>query len=113
MYRFEEAKSFVDHPVRHGRIFCGKKIIRNSLLERLLLILNALSDEQPNDLVDPGLDTELTAIRLYEKDKVVREILYTNAEKLVFREGDEHGKFAEYMRDLHLYIEKIIGVGIG
>lgn len=111
MYRFEEAKMFADHPIRKGRIICGKKIISYSLLEQLMRILNSLSDDQPNDLVDPSIDAELTAIRVYEQNKVIREILYTDSEKLVFRKDDANGKNTEYMRDLHLYIEKIIGIG--
>lgn len=112
IYRFEEAKMFADHPIRNGRIVCGKKIIRYSFLEQLTQIVNKLSDNQPDDLVDPCLDSELTAIRIYEQNKIIREILYTDSEKLNFREEDTQGKYAEYMRDLHLYIEKIIGVGI-
>ncbi len=115
MYRFEEAKSFIDHPIRHGRIFCGKKIIRNSSLERLLKVLGTLSDEQPEGLVDPSPDAEFTAIRLYENEKPSRSIIYTAPERLSFREctEHEHERYIEYFRDLHLYIEKIIGVGIG
>lgn len=115
MYRFEEAKSFTDHPIRNGRIYCGKKIIRNSLLDRLMHILDTLAPEQPEDLVTPALDAEFTAIRLYDNDKASREILYTESNKLVFCEctEHEHEKYIEYFRDLHLYIEKIIGVGIG
>lgn len=89
-----------------------QKIIRYSFLEQLTQIVNKLSDNQPDDLVDPCLDSELTAIRIYEQNKIIREILYTDSEKLNFREEDTQGKYAEYMRDLHLYIEKIIGVGI-
>lgn len=111
MYRFEEAKCFSDHPIRNGRIFCGKKIIRQSAVERLLNVLHELSNNQPEDLVIPTIDSELTAIRLYEDGKIVREILYTNAEKLVFRNEDDK-KHNEYLRDLHLSIEKIIGIGL-
>lgn len=111
MYRFEEAKAFVDHPIRNGRILCGKKIVRYSLLEQLLQIINSLSEEQPDDLVDPSTDSELTAVRIYDQNKATREILYTDSEKLAFREEDTNGKSAEYLRNLHLYIEKIIGVG--
>lgn len=110
MYRFEEAKCFSDHPIRNGRILCGKKIVKKSLVERFLLLLSELSDDQPDDLVEPAIDSELTAIRLYEEGKVVREVLYTDAEKLVFRENNT--KYREYMRDLHRFIEKIIGIGI-
>lgn len=116
MYRFEEAKNFIDHPIRRGRIFCGKKIIRNSLMERLLRVIGTLAPEQPDGLVAPELDADLTAIRVYDDNKkVCREIVYTSPEKLAFREctEHEHEKYIEYFRDLHLYIEKIIGVGIG
>ncbi|MDE6726791.1 MAG: hypothetical protein K2J80_02495 [Oscillospiraceae bacterium] len=115
MYRFEEAKCFSDHPIRNGRIFCGKKIIQHSKAERLISLLSSLSCEQPNDLVNPTIDSELTAIRVYEGEKIVREILYTDAEKLAFCEctEQEREKYIEYFRDLHLYIEKIIGLGIG
>lgn len=112
MYRFEEAKCFSDHPIRNGRILCGKKIIQQGMVERLLNILKELSNDQPDDLVSPAVDSELTAIRLYENGKIVREILYTDAEKLVFRSGDTNNKYAEFLRDLHLAIEKIIGLGV-
>ena len=111
MYRFEEAKCFSDHPIRNGKIFCGKKIIRQGMAERLVNILKKLSNDQPDDLVTPAIDSELTAIRLYEDGKIVREILYTDAEKLVFR-SEEDKKYAEYLRNLHLFVEKIIGLGI-
>lgn len=112
MYRFEEAKRFSDHPIRKGRILCGKKIIRNSLVENLLSYLNALSDEQPDDLVNPTIEANLTVIRLYEDNKIIREILYTDSEKLSFKDGEKRDKLIEVFRDLHLYIEKIIGVGL-
>lgn len=111
MYRFEEAKRFSDHPIRKGRILCGKKIIRNSLVENLFSYLNALSDEQPDDLVNPTIEADLTVIRLYEDNRIIREILYTDAEKLAFKDGEKRDKSVEVFRDLHLYIEKLIGVG--
>lgn len=111
MYRFEEARLFSDHPIRNGRIYCGKKLVRKGAVERLQIVLNALSAEQPDDLVNPALDAELTAIRTFENGEVARELLYTDADKLIFRENDVHSKYFEYMRELHLYIERIIGVG--
>ncbi len=112
MYRFEEAKNFADHPVRRGRIFCGKKIIKQSAADRLMNMLNALESEQPDDLVDPCVDADFTAIRIYENGKCTSEILYTNAEKLRFKAAEEHSRFSDYMRELHLYVEAIIGIGI-
>lgn len=112
MYRFEEAKCFSDHPIRNGRIYCGKKIVNKNTVERLLMTLNALLPDQPEDIVAPTIDAELTAVRLYENGKVMREIIFTEAEKLEFRDGDKKA-YRDYLRDLHFLIEKLIGVGIG
>ena len=112
MYRFEEAKSFEDHPVRRGKIICGKKIIKKTVAEHLMNMLDDLDPEQPEDLVNPGVESELTAIRIYEDGRILREVVFTDADKLRFRNSEEHKKYAEYMRNLHLYVETIIGVGM-
>ena len=113
MYRFEEAKNFVDHPIRHGRILCGKKIVQQNFADRIVKLVKELSSEQPSDLVTPSIDAELTVITLHEDGKVVREIAYTDAAKLTFRTEDIGSEDIEYLRDLHLKIEDIIGIGIG
>lgn len=112
MYRFEEAKNFIDHPIRHGRIFCGKKIVQRGITDRLINIIKALADEQPADLVTPTADADLKVITLYEQGATAREISFTNAEKLAFS-GEIGGEDIEYLRDLHLKIEAIIGIGLG
>ena len=112
MYRFEEAKNFVDHPIRHGRILCGKKIVQQGFAERIVRTVKELSSEQPDDLVTPAVESDLTVITLHENGKVIREIAYTDAEKLAFSNEKVNGE-VEYLRDLHLAIEDIIGVGIG
>lgn len=113
MYRFEEAKSFADHPIRRGRIVCGKKLIRKNVADHFLTLVGAVSDKQPDGLVTPALDSELTAIRLYENGIVVREIAFTDAKRLVFREGADAELFAKHLNGLHLFIERIIGIGDG
>lgn len=111
MYRFEEARSFADHPIRHGRIVCGKKIIRKTAVDHLITMISAIADEQPDDLVSPVIDSEFTVVTMFENGEQTREIAYTDAEKLVFRGDAENPYYANYMRDLHLIIERIIGVG--
>lgn len=113
MYRFEEAKRFADHPIRRGRIVCGKKLIRKTAVDHFLTMLGAVSDKQPGDLVTPTLDSELTVIRLYENGEVTREIAFTDAERLVFREDTDVPTYTKYMQGLHMFIERIIGVGSG
>lgn len=113
MYRFEEAKSFADHPIRRGRIVCGKKLIRKTAVDHFLAMLDAVADKQPKELVTPALDSELTAIRLYENGEVLRELAFTDAERLIFRDGADASTYTKYLRGLHLFIERIIGVGTG
>lgn len=113
MYRFEEARSFADHPIRRGRIICGKKLIRKTAVDHFLAMLGAVADKQPDGLVTPALDSELTAIRLYENGKVTRELAFTDAERLIFRDGTDAKLFAKHLNGLHLFIERIIGVGNG
>lgn len=112
MYRFEEAKLFIDHPIRHGRIFCGKKIVNRGMTDRLLGIMKELSDEQPDDLVTPTVDADLTAITVYENGNVTRELCYTSAEKIAFK-SEISAEDIGYLNELHLKIEEIIGIGIG
>lgn len=112
MYRFEEAKLFSDHPIRNGRILCGKKIIRKSEVDKLIQISELLCAEQPNDTVNPSLDADFTAIRIYKNDNPVREILYTDAAKLAFCDGADAAQYIEYLENLHLAIENIIGRGL-
>lgn len=112
MYRFEEAKSFEDHPVRRGKIICGKKIVKKTAVEQLMNMLDDLEPEQPDDLVNPVVDADFTAIRVYENGAVTREIFYTDADKLRFRNSDDQKKYVGYMRALHLYIESLIGIGM-
>ena len=111
MYRFEEAKKFADHPLKRGRIICGKRIIRKTAIDHLTQILNTVSDKQPDDLVTATLDCEFTAIRVYENGEMIREIMFTDAEKLVFREEEDTQNYITYMRDLHLIVERNIGIG--
>lgn len=111
MYRFEEARKFADHPIRRGRIVCGKKLIRKSAVDHFLSLVNAVSEKQPVETVTPFIDSELTAIRLYENGEVTRELAFTDSERLVFREDTDEELFARHLNGLHLFIERIIGVG--
>lgn len=113
MYRFEEAKQFAEHPIRRGRIVCGKKLIRKSAVDHFLSLVSAVSEKQSVESVTPFIDSELTAIRLYESGEVARELAFTDAERLVFREGTDTETFARHLNALHLFIERLIGVGTG
>lgn len=111
MYRFEEAKSFAEHPIRRGKIVCGKKLIRKTAVDHFLALVSAVSEKQPANIVTPFIDSELTVIRLYESGSVSRELAFTDAERLIFRDGTDAELFAKHLDRLHLFIERIIGVG--
>ena len=112
MYHFADAKEFSGHPVRKGKILCGKKIIKARSLEHLLSYADLLCEEQPEDIVIDAPQSVLTVIRIYENNEIAREIAYTEPSKLRFKDGEPHQKLAEIFKEMHLLIEKIIGVGI-
>lgn len=111
MYRFEEAKRFKDHPMKKGRIICRAKMMDKALINRLLFTSEKLADRQPPEAVVPAPDSVFTAVRIYEDGSVKRKILYTDSEKLEYREDVEKGDAPQFLANLYLAIEKIIGIG--
>lgn len=111
MYRFEEAKRFENHPMKKGRIVCRAKLMDKSLINRLLLTVEKLSDHQPAEAVSPTLDGVFTAVRMYENGIVSRKIMYTDPEKLSFRSDVDNQDATAFLGNLYLFIEKIIGIG--
>lgn len=111
MYRFEEARQFAEHPIRRGRIICGKKLIRKTAIDHFMTLVSAVAEKQPAETVTPFIDSEFTAVRLYESGEVTREITFTDAERLILREGVDAELFAKHLNGLHLFIERIICSG--
>ncbi len=102
MYRFEEAKRFENHPMKKGRIICRAKLMDKALINRLLFMV---------EKVLPTLDGVFTAVRMYENGIVSRKIMYTDPEKLSFRDNAGNQEALDFLGNLYLYIEKIIGIG--
>lgn len=111
MYRFDEAMRFKDHPMKKGRIVCRAKLMDKSLINRLLFTATRLEKKQPEDAVSTDLDGVFTAIRLYEGGIVTQKIMYTDAEKLVFRDNADKQEAVGFLQSLYLLIERIIGIG--
>lgn len=111
MYRFEEAKRFESHPMKKGRIICRAKLMDKALINRLLFTAARISDAQPDDAVLPTIDGVFTAVRIYENGVVKQKIMYTEPERLTFRDEADNGEALEFLRGLYLAIEKIIGIG--
>lgn len=108
MYRFEEARQFAEHPIRRGKIICGKKLIRKTAVDHFLQLVNAVVQKQPAETVTPFIDSELTAIRLFENGEVTREIAFTDAERLLLSEGADAELVVKHLNGLHLFIERMI-----
>ena len=111
MYRFEEAKRFEDHPMKKGRIVCRAKLMDKSVINRLLFTFEGLEKHQSHDIVEATLESNFTAVRMYQNGIVSRRLMYTNAEKLKFCDDTDHGEEIEFLNNLYLSIEKIIGIG--
>lgn len=110
MYSISEVKKFEDHPIRHGRIICGCAPIDNGIVAYVRSQLRQLSDEQPEDIVLPSEKAVLTGLQLYENGEVTRRIFYTDAAKLNFI-GNENPDAINYLNNLYLKVEKIVGIG--
>lgn len=111
MYRFEEAKYFEDHPMKKGRIVCGTKIMDKALINRLLFISDTLAAKQPTAAVCPTLDCVFTAVCVYDNGALKRKILYTDPEKLEFKDNAHKADTVDFLANLYISIEKIIGIG--
>ena len=111
MYRFEEAKQFENHPMKKGRIVCRAKLIEKSVINRLLPALEKLDVSQPADTVEPSAEASFTSVVLYENGVRSKHVIYTDPEKLVFLDGADNADAVDFLRNLYLIIEKIIGIG--
>lgn len=111
MYRFEEAKRFENHPMKKGRIVCRAKMMDKALINRLLFTSEKLADKQPIEAIRPFLDGVFTAVRIYENGSIRRRILYSDPDKLEFRDSTNKSDAVEFLAGLYLSVEKIIGIG--
>ena len=111
MYTFEEAKRFEQHPMKHGRIVCRSALIDKGFVNRLLLTLWRLDENQPESAVVPSAEAEFTAIRFYDKGKSPRDICFTDASELKFRGNADTENAVEFLNSLHSAIESMIGIG--
>lgn len=111
MYRFEEAKLFENHPMKKGRIVCRAKLMEKTVISRLLLAAEKLDNRQPADAVQPSIECTFTAIEFYENGIATRKVMYTDPEKLAFRSSVDNAETLDFLRNLYLVIEKVIGIG--
>lgn len=111
MYTFEEAKRFEDHPMKRGRIICRATLCEKSFIDHLLFNVWKLVDIQPDDTVQPSIDADFTAIRMYEHGVVTKSIFYTDASKLEFRGRADNFEAIKFLNKLHFSVENIIGIG--
>lgn len=110
-YSISEAKHFEDHPKRHGRLICHAGLIDKRFIAKVNDAISLLAEHQSEDAVILSEDATLTVIRLFDKGKVIRFICYTDASKLVYKNGEENPEAVDFLNNLYLEVEKIVGIG--
>lgn len=106
-----EAKRFEDHPTRRGRLVCHADFIDMQLVAELSRTVELLDDKQPDDAVSPTEEATLTAVRLSKNGITTRKVCFTDAAKLVFKDKSDNPEAVRFLRNFHLEVEKIIGIG--
>lgn len=110
MYAISEARRFENHPTRNGRIICRAELIDKRIIQAISGVLELLMYDQPKTAVIPSPEAVLTGIRLFENGVLTRKLFYTDASRLRFING-ENPEAINYLNNLYLIVEKIIGVG--
>ncbi len=110
-YSISEAKRFEDHPKRRGRLICRAGLIYQRFIAKVNDAIGLLAEQQSEAAVIPSENAALTVIRLFDKGEVIRCICYTDASKLAYKNGEENPEAADFLNNLYLEVEKIVGIG--
>ncbi len=110
-YSISEAKRFEDHPKRRGRLICRAGLIDKRFIAKVNDAIGLLAEQQSEAAVIPSENAALTVIRLFDKGEVTRRICYTDASKLVYNNGEENPEAVDFLNNLYLEVEKIVGIG--
>lgn len=110
-YSISEAKRFEDHPMRHGRLICRADFIDLQFVADISRTVKLLDDKQPDDVVSPSNEAVFTAIRFFKNTIISHQAYFTDASKLVFKDENENPEAVQFLKNLYLEIEKIVGTG--
>lgn len=110
-YTISEAKRFEDHPMRHGRLICHADFIDMNLIADVSRTIKLLDDKQPDDVVAPAKEAIFTAVRFFKDGIVTHQAYFTDATRLVFKDGSDNPEAVQLLRNFYLEVEKIVGIG--
>ncbi|MGN0679553.1 MAG: hypothetical protein ACI4JS_07820 [Oscillospiraceae bacterium] len=110
-YTISEAKRFEDHPMRHGRLICHADFIDMNLIAEASLTIKQLEDKQPDEVVVPNNEATFTAVRFFKDGITTHQAYFTDATKLVFKDGSDNPEAVQFLQKFYLEIEKILGIG--
>lgn len=108
MYPFRDS---LDARALNGKIVCGVKPLDNNFVDNLITKLECLPEKQILGCSKFILDGVFQSIRVFNNGEVIKEVIYNDAEDIVFKTGFDVNELKWYFASLYMMIEKIIGRG--
>ena len=106
IYPFSDAKAAEKHAASDGRIIIGKKSMNADLMRVLDDIFISVPEGLHLGRHLITIDGVFQAMRLFEKNNVIKEIIYRDAKEIPL--SPEKTYLIDIMNDLYLTIENII-----
>ena len=104
MYPFSDAKNAAKQPHSDGRIIVGIAIPDEEFIKLLMEMVSSVEGINP-DKKGLVLDGVFQAIRVFDKAKIDKEIIYHDSDNILLSDNDDSRDFLDNM---YLYVEKII-----
>ena len=106
MYRFKDAKEVEDHPVKSGKVIMGIKHLPKEFANEIKAIVDNFPIVKKHKKSFIMIDGYFQVIRKYKNDAVIDEIVFGDAEDLVFPAKKEY--LSEILDGLYVKVGRII-----
>ena len=106
MYRFKDAKEVEDHPVKSGKVIMGIKHLPKEFANEIKAIVDNFPIVKKPKKSFIMIDGYFQVIRKYKNDAVIDEIVFGDAEDLVFPAKKEY--LSEILDGLYVKVGRII-----
>ena len=106
MYRFRDAKDAENHPAKDGKIILGLKQLPDDFVNVIRDIVDHFPTVKNVDAGGITIDGYFQAIRRYNNNTVVDELVFDNVDSLVVPNGKEY--LSEILDELYIRIGEII-----
>lgn len=107
MYPFSDAKNAAKQPHSDGRIIVGIAIPDEEFIKSLMEMVSSVEGINP-DKKGLVLDGVFQAIRVFDKGKIDKEIIYHDSDNILLSDNADSRDFLDNM---YLYVEKMISYG--